>query len=94
MYRGEIQNDSNGGNYNRSLAYSPSISGLGDGGRGETRNFAVGAPLRGGDEPPRVEVPNMTDFIRLFSLGNKDAADKLEKTIYGNGKPFTKEQLT
>jgi hypothetical protein len=151
MYRGEIQNDSNGGNYNRSLAYSPSVSGLGDGGRGETRNFAVGAPLRGSgigrceedeynccglygrgeneemeddpcwdgyemigtkmkkgrevpncvpvggdDERPEgaTEVPNMTDFIRLFSLGNKDAARKIEKTIYGEGKPFTKEQLT
>ena len=36
----------------------------------------------------------MTDFIRLLSLCNKDAARKIEKAIYGEGKPFTKEQLT
>ena len=47
MYRGEIQNDSNGGNYNRSLDYTATSGGLGGGGRYETRNFAVGASLRG-----------------------------------------------
>ena len=148
MYRGEIQNDSIGGIYNRSLDYTPTSGGLGYAGRGETRNFAVGAPLRGagigrceedeynccglygrgeneemeddpcwdgyemigtkmkkgrevpncvpvgGDEPPRVEVPNMTDFIRLMSFGNKEFAGTLEKSLYGEGKPFTKEQLT
>jgi len=45
MYRGEIQNDSNGGNYNRSLDYTATSGGLGGGGRYETRNLAVGAGI-------------------------------------------------
>ena len=151
MYRGEIQNDSIGGNYNRSLDYSPSVGGLGAVGRDETRNFAVGAPLRGsgigrceeeaynccglygrgeneemeddpcwdgyemigtkmkkGREVPNcvpvggygerpegaTEVADMSNFIKRFSLGNKEFAGRLEKVIYGEGKPFTKEQLT
>ena len=49
-----------------------------------------------GDAPPAgaIEVPNMENFIRLFSLGNKDTATKLDNAIYGNGKSFTKAQLT
>ena len=94
MYRGEIQNDSIGGNYNRSLDYSPSFSGLGAIGRHETRNFAVGAPLRGAgivpvggdDERPKIEeAAGITNFIKRLSFGNKDMERKIDKSIYGEG---------
>jgi hypothetical protein len=103
MYRGEIQNDSNGGNYNRSLAYSPSVSGLGDGGRGETRNFAVGAPLRGsgdsaeqniGDENEEMEDVPCWDGYEMIGTKMKKGREVPNCVPVGEGKPFTNKQLT
>ena len=112
MYRGEIQNDSNGGNYNRSLAYSPSVSGLGDGGRGETRNFAVGAPLRGSGigrceeeeynccglygrgENEEMEDDPCWDGYEMIGTKMKKGREVPNCVPVGEGKPFTKKQLT
>ena len=105
MYRGEIQNDSNGGNYNRSLDYTPTSGGLGGGGRYETRNLAVGAGIGRCEE-------DAYNCCGLYGRGENEDDDpcwdgyemigtkeKNGKTVpncvpKGEGKPFTNKQLT
>ena len=108
MYRGEIQNDSNGGNYNRSLDYTATSGGLGAGGRYETRNLSVGAGigrceedaynccgLYGHGENEEMEDDPCWDGYEM--IGTKEKRGKTVPNcvpVSGDGKAFTNKQLT